>query len=141
MASSIGSTFAGVAPSCIIFQHQQPPTRISATYVPFSQTSLYQVLGIPIGATCQEIKSAYRRLARVLHPDVSSHTGGSEETSAADEFIRVHKAYTTLSDPQKRAEYDRTLLFRRRRPAYVLSATDGSSRYYTRRTWETDQCW
>ncbi|CDP07388.1 unnamed protein product [Coffea canephora] len=156
MASSIGSTFAGAAPSCARFKHHlHQPSRISAAHAAAGrtststshiapQTSLYEVLGIPMGATCQEIKVAYRRLARVLHPDVaSSHntTRGSQDTSAAaDEFMRVHKAYTTLSDPEKRADYDRTL-FRLRRPAYVLSATNRGSGYYARRTWETDQCW
>lgn len=151
MASSIGSTFACVAQSCIRFKQQHQPSRISAAYATAertstaliaSQTSLYEVLGIPMGATCQEIKAAYRRLARVLHPDVASHN--SEDTSAAaDEFMRVHEAYTTLSDTQKRADYDRTL-FRRGRQlssAYVLSATNRGSGCYTRRTWETDQCW
>ncbi|CAL5418468.1 unnamed protein product [Camellia sinensis] len=96
-----------------------------------SVASLYDVLGIQMDASCQEIKTAYRRLARVLHPDVSSN--GQKDTSA-DEFIRIHTAYSTLSDPQKRADYDRSL-FRLRSP----SASGFSG--YTRRTWETDQCW
>lgn len=90
--------------------------------------SCYDVLGIDAGATCQEIKSAYRRLARTLHPDVAGKCRGGD---AADEFMRVHAAYATLSDPEKRAVYDSTLSWRRR--AAVTSATG--------RSWETDQCW
>lgn len=102
--------------------------RISASYATettLQTTSFYEVLGIQTGATCQEIKSAYRKLARVVHPDVSAD-------ASSDEFMRVHAAYTTLSDPDKRAVYDSTL-FRR-----TLTASGFGGR---RRSWETDQCW
>ncbi|OMO87426.1 hypothetical protein CCACVL1_09069 [Corchorus capsularis] len=110
-----------------------------------SPSSLYEVLGIQMGATCQEIKSAYRRLARVLHPDVSAN---GQNNATAHEFIKVHEAYATLSDPEKRADYDRTLLFRTRR-SFAMSASAASMASsaasgfsgYTRRSWETDQCW
>ncbi|KAK9026212.1 hypothetical protein V6N11_039057 [Hibiscus sabdariffa] len=106
-------------------------------------SSLYEVLGIPTGATYGEIKAAYRRLARVLHPDVSAN--GRKE-AAGNEFIKVHEAYSTLSDPEKRADYDRTLLFRPTR-SFSLSvepmtgSTSSGFSGYTKRTWETDQCW
>ncbi|KAH7846803.1 hypothetical protein Vadar_018361 [Vaccinium darrowii] len=100
-----------------------------------SQSSLYEVLGVQMGSSSQEIKSAYRRLARVVHPDVASN-GARNDTSAADEFIRIHAAYSTLSDPGKRADYDRTL-FQRRSPV----ATSSFSGYTSGRSWETDQCW
>ncbi|CAN1127309.1 Chaperone protein dnaJ 11, chloroplastic [Linum perenne] len=106
------------------------------------RSSLYDVLGIQRGASCQEIKAAYRRMARVLHPDVAG-----EEESTASEFIKLHEAYETLSDPEKRADYDRSL-FRVGRSmsyAFVMSAASGSSGSglsgYTSRRWETDQCW
>ncbi|XP_050374616.1 chaperone protein dnaJ 11, chloroplastic [Argentina anserina] len=99
---------------------------------PPHQTSLYDVLGIPSAATYHEIKTAYRRLARVCHPDVAAM---GQEGSSADEFMRIHEAYSTLSDPAKRAEYDQKI-FRRIRP---LSAD--YSGYFTGRNWETDQCW
>lgn len=95
-------------------------------------TSLYEILGVPAAATCQEIKSAYRRLARVCHPDVAAI---ERKDLSADEFMKIHDAYSTLSDPDKRAEYDQKL-FQRSRP--LSSAYSG---YYTRRNWETDQCW
>ncbi|CAI9270597.1 unnamed protein product [Lactuca saligna] len=94
-------------------------------------SSLYEVLGVPIGADTQEVKAAYRRLARVLHPDVG------RIDSSADEFMKVHSAYATLTDPAKRADYDRTLVQRR---AGVSSPVSFSGGYRSRR-WETDQCW
>ena len=60
-------------------------------------STFYDVLGVHASASCREIKAAYRRLARAVHPDVSPHPAAS-----SDEFIRVHAAYTTLSDPNKR---------------------------------------
>lgn len=98
-----------------------------------TQASLYEVLGIQTGATCQEIKAAYRRLARVLHPDVAS---SFRQESSDEDFIRVHAAYVTLSDPQKRANYDRTLF----RPGQSRWPAEFSG-VNTRRNWETDQCW
>ncbi|KAE8704209.1 ferredoxin--NADP reductase [Hibiscus syriacus] len=112
---------------------ERPVSRIACS------PSLYEVLGIPMGVTCDEIKAAYRRLARVLHPDVSSN-GWSD--AAGNEFIKVHEAYSTLSDPEKRAGYDRTLLFRPTR-SFCLSVEPTYSPFsgYTKGTWETDQCW
>ncbi|KAI3518067.1 hypothetical protein L1887_06439 [Cichorium endivia] len=92
-------------------------------------SSLYEVLGVRIGAEAKEVKAAYRRLARVLHPDV----GRSE--SSADEFMKVHSAYTTLADPAKRADYDRTLVQRRAGGSSLMSFAGG----YQSRRWETDQ--
>ena len=61
---------------------------------------LYDVLGIQKGANEQEIKRAYRRLAREYHPDVNKSAGADEK------FKEVQSAYDVLSDPQKRARYD-----------------------------------
>lgn len=61
---------------------------------------LYSVLGLSKGAGEQEIKRAYRRLARENHPDVNKSAG------AADKFKEIQSAYDVLSDPQKRARYD-----------------------------------
>ncbi|KAJ1408790.1 DnaJ domain containing protein [Sesbania bispinosa] len=108
---------------------EQPRT----SYLNSSCTSLYEILGIPAGASNQEIKAAYRRLARVCHPDVAAI---DRKNSSADEFMKIHAAYSTLSDPDKRASYDRSL-FRRQRPLSTASIFSG----YSSRNWETDQCW
>jgi DnaJ-domain-containing protein 1 len=62
---------------------------------------LYAVLGVKPGATAAEIKSAYRRLARRYHPDVSA----SPNSSAS--FVTISQAYQILSNPRMRAAYDR----------------------------------
>ena len=60
----------------------------------------YAVLGVPRDANEDDIKKAYRKLARKYHPDVS------KETNAEEKFKEVGEAYETLKDPEKRAAYD-----------------------------------
>ena len=60
----------------------------------------YQILGVPRAATRDDIKRAYRKLARKYHPDVS------KEPDAEARFKEVGEAYEVLKDPEKRAAYD-----------------------------------
>jgi molecular chaperone DnaJ len=60
----------------------------------------YEVLGLSKGASKDEIKKAYRKLSKQLHPDIN------KEPDAAEKFKEVKEAYETLSDDQKRSHYD-----------------------------------
>ena len=60
----------------------------------------YEVLGVTRGAAADEVKRAYRKLARKFHPDVS------KERNAENKFKEVQEAYEVLRDPEKRAAYD-----------------------------------
>lgn len=66
-----------------------------------SKRDYYEALGVSKQATPEEIKKAYRKLARKYHPDTS---GGSEEN--VKKFHEIQEAYDILSEPQKRKDYD-----------------------------------
>ena len=99
--------------------------------------SFYEVLRVNETASVTEIKAAYRSLAKMYHPDAGESDGR--------DFIQIHDAYETLSDPGSRALYDLSLGLRRERRSSGSSSSFG---FYpvgfggrpTRR-WETDQCW
>lgn len=74
----------------------------------------YEVLGVSKEATKHEIHKAFRQLAKKYHPDKNKDKG------AQDEFIKIFKAYETLSDEKKRNEYDQ----RSRTPHYQSSHSD-----------------
>ncbi|KAF6141327.1 hypothetical protein GIB67_008504 [Kingdonia uniflora] len=92
--------------------------------------NLYEILRVSETASRNEIKTAYRSLAKRFHPDASTL-----ESDGCD-FMEIHKAYATLSDQTARDRYDASIGAdgSRRGSSFV-----GKSKM-TRR-WETDQCW
>src|SRR5512141_147562 len=60
----------------------------------------YELLGVPRNATGDQIRSAYRRLAKQHHPDVGDAADGAER------FKQITEAYEVLSDPERRQRYD-----------------------------------
>src|SRR5579875_2902225 len=69
--------------------------------MPAGKRDYYEVLGVSRHASEEEIKKAFSRLAKQYHPDANKEPG------AEARFIEINEAYEVLSDPQKRAAYDR----------------------------------
>jgi molecular chaperone DnaJ len=67
----------------------------------FLEKDYYKALGVPKGATAEEIKKSYRKLARKYHPDANKGDSASEE-----KFKEISEAYNVLSDTKRRQEYD-----------------------------------
>lgn len=103
--------------------------------------SLYEVLRVEHDASPTEIKSAYRSLAKLYHPDAAAKRSPLNDDG---DFIEIRNAYETLSDPSARAMYDLSLTAAhggkyRRFPSPLTQ--NRYSGFYTTRRWETDQCW
>ncbi|MFH1299294.1 MAG: DnaJ domain-containing protein, partial [Patescibacteria group bacterium] len=62
---------------------------------------LYEILGVPKGASDTDVKRAYRKLAQKYHPDLNK-----DDKEAEARFKKVNQAYEVLSDKQKRQQYD-----------------------------------
>src|SRR3954468_8704705 len=69
--------------------------------MPVAFRDYYEVLGVPRDASEDDIRSAYRKLARKYHPDVN------KEPDAEDRFKQISEAYEVLRDPEKRERYNR----------------------------------
>src|SRR4051812_10506656 len=69
--------------------------------MPVAFRDYYEALGVPRDASPDDIKRAYRRLARENHPDVN------KDPAAEDRFKEVSEAYEVLRDPEKRERHDR----------------------------------
>jgi len=69
----------------------------------FLEKDYYKTLGVAEGASADEIKKSYRKLARKYHPDANKGDAKAEER-----FKEISEAYNTLSDEKRRKEYDET---------------------------------
>ena len=87
----------------------------------------YEILGVPVEASEAEIRRAYRRKAMEFHPDRSSHPNAHERT------LEINKAYEVLSNPNLRANYDRTLF-----PPGDYSYSGTSESYSEQEWYESD---
>jgi DnaJ-class molecular chaperone len=85
---------------------------------------LYSLLGIPRTASEADIKSAYRKLAKELHPDRNK-----DKPNAAEKFSEVTRAYDLLSDKAKRAQYDRGEIDAEGNPANPFAGMGGRPGY------------
>ena len=66
-----------------------------------TQRDYYEILDVPRSASADDLKAAFRKMARQFHPDVN------KEPDAEEKFKEINEAYAVLSDPDKRAAYDR----------------------------------
>jgi len=66
----------------------------------------YEILGVSKNATSDDLKSAYRKLAKQYHPDLYTSKPEAEKKAAEEKFKEINHAYEVLSDDQKRAAYD-----------------------------------
>ena len=88
-------------------------------------STLYHIMGLSQDASREQVKAAFRTLARRFHPDVNMRDGAAEQR-----FKEVSQAYVTLADPDARAAYDRALVCRAaetQRQRWTFAATAAST--------------
>ncbi|KAJ4826897.1 hypothetical protein Tsubulata_010081 [Turnera subulata] len=147
-SSSSSSVFISSASQLRLAPRRSMSVRASSSYSTFSAEpialncagggkapSLYEILRVKETASEREIRTAYRSLAKRYHPDAGRKSDGRD-------FIEIHNAYETLSDPAARAVYDLSLLSAvAARSYYQRRRERRSSGFSPTRRWETDQCW
>jgi WD40 repeat protein len=85
------------------FSFIQTYLRLSRSFIIFTLPTLYEILGVQNTAGQEELRKAYRKLARKHHPDVS------EDPASHEKMSRINEAFETLIDPALRMEYDAML--------------------------------
>ncbi|QSR86684.1 J domain-containing protein [Candidatus Methylacidiphilum infernorum] len=85
----------------------------------------YEILGVDKNATQDEIRAAFRRLARIYHPDVAK-----DKKAAEEKFKDINEAYEVLSDPEKRKKYDQ-----------MFSSWDRTQEEFVPPFWTPSQGW
>lgn len=70
------------------------------------EKNLYEILGVEKNASAEDLKKAYRQLSKKYHPDLQNGKSDAEKKEAEDKFKEINAAYATLSDPEKRSNYD-----------------------------------
>ena len=81
----------------------------------------YEILGIPNGAGFAEIKSAFRKLAKIYHPD--------KNPSGKEQFTKILKAYETLSNPKLKSSYDYRLNYNTTISETISSKSTGTKNW------------
>ena len=66
----------------------------------------YQVLGVASGASPEHVRSVYRSRLEILHDEVHDAPTAEERRDALTALLRIHEAYRSLSDPERRRAYD-----------------------------------
>jgi hypothetical protein len=95
-------------PEAVLRTYFNDNTPLATPNAPAAPTSLYAVLGLPAFAEADAIKAAYKRMAKLWHPDIN------REESATDRFQKINHAYDVLKDDKQRRKYDVGLLLEQR---------------------------
>lgn len=123
----VGCAYSSASSSTV----EAPVFRSAAMMKP---TTLYDVLGISDMVTDDEIKAAFRRIAKELHPDQAPPNQVQEYQK---KFMEVHKAYSVLKDPRTRSMYNYEI----RNSVYSKKVEGWKTPQWRGCNWETDQCW
>jgi len=95
---------------------------------------LYSALGLERGAGAVEIKKAYRSLSLVYHPDKHQRSSEDDKARASQRFVEIQKAYSILSDPERKRTYDLEAHF----GEHDQEATQDGARSRRRGSWDSD---
>eukprot|EP01060_Flectonema_neradi_P022617 TRINITY_DN30869_c0_g1_i1.p1 TRINITY_DN30869_c0_g1~~TRINITY_DN30869_c0_g1_i1.p1 ORF type:complete len:384 (+),score=120.10 TRINITY_DN30869_c0_g1_i1:48-1154(+) len=104
----------------------RPGQETEEEHIYTSQHNLYETLGVPDQAGYEEMKKAYRKLAVKYHPDRWASTSEEQRTEAEEQFKLISEAYETLSNPEKKKNYDKVLQRKQRKEKKKADAAQSS---------------